>query len=189
MNLLNSRSTLSDQSRTFQQIFLMCYTGIHCSQRNDHRMLMFHLFCASSSPGNLREHPQEGKGQEMHGGNEWTVLEPAAGRAPAQRLAQRPAGDHPRQLTSQPHRHAAGLRGGYAYLLRSRPDKAARLPLCLHPGAVSRLLDRRGGQHHPLLFMSGLVEEGNKWNSRNTMTHGHNLTWHKEPPPPRLQTI
>lgn len=127
--------------------------------------------------GNLWDHPQEGEGQEVHGGNERTVLEPAAGRAPAQRLAQRPAGDSGRPHPAQPHRHAAGLRGGDPHLLRRRADQAPRLPLCLHPGAVSRLLDRRGGQHHPLLHMSCLKVGTSE--RRSTIKLRHELTQHR----------
>lgn len=90
----------------------------------------------------------------MHGGHERAVLEPAAGRAPAVRLAQRPAGDAERLLPPQPHRHAAELRGRDAHLLRRWREPSPRLPLRLHPGAVPRLLDRRGGQHHTLLLVS-----------------------------------
>lgn len=117
-------------------------------------MHVLFFFLPLPFPGNLWNHPQEGEGEAVHGGYEWTVVEPPAGRAPALRLAQRPAGDAGRPLPSQPHRHAAGLRGGDAHLLWRRADEAPRLPLCLHPGAVPRLLDRGGSQHHSLLPVS-----------------------------------
>lgn len=128
------------------------------------------------STGNLRDHPPEGEGQEVHGGHERPVLEPAARRAPAQRLAQRPEGDPGGPLSAQPHRHAAGLRGGDAHLLRRRADQAPRLPLCLHPGAVPRLLDRRGCQHHPLLHMSRL-KRGSNTKHYPTQARAVNSSW------------
>lgn len=108
--------------------------------------------------GNIRDHPQKGEGQEVHGRYERTVLEPPAGRASAQRLAQRQTRDSDRPLPAQPHWHAAGLWGRDADVLRRRANQAPRLPLHLQPGAVPRLLDRRGGQHHPLLYVSRLLK-------------------------------
>lgn len=134
-----------------------------------------HILSLPLLTGYLRDHPQEGEGQEVHGGYERLVLEPAAGRAPDQRLAQWPAGNSGRPLAAQPYRHAAGLWGGDTHLLWRRADQAPRLPLCLHPGAVPRLLDWRGGQHHPLLHMKWL----RKWSCklslviRSTIKHGH----------------
>lgn len=89
----------------------------------------------------------------MHGGNERTVLEPAAGRAAPESVAQWPTGDTGWPPAAQPHRDAAGLRGGDTHVLRGRPDQTARLPLCLQTGTVPSLLDRRGGQRHPLLHV------------------------------------
>lgn len=150
---------------------------VACNPALSNNIKEVHFFCTGSesfsfpltppsclplprSAGHLRDHPQEGEGQAVHGGDERAVVEPAAGRAPAERLAQRAAGDAGGALAAQPHRNAAGLRGRDAHLLRRRPDPAARLPLCLHPAAVPRLLDRRGGQHHPLLHVS---TRGQRW--------------------------
>ncbi|CAF89207.1 unnamed protein product, partial [Tetraodon nigroviridis] len=76
----------------------------------------------------------------------WTSTSSAPGTTARERLW--------RARAAEPHRHAAGLRGGDADLLRRRADAPARLPLRLHTGAVPRLLDRRGSQHHPVLHVS-----------------------------------
>ncbi|KAK7918940.1 hypothetical protein WMY93_010224 [Mugilogobius chulae] len=43
--------------------------------------------------GDIRVHPEEEEGQTVHGGHERAVLEPAAGRETAERVARRPTGD------------------------------------------------------------------------------------------------
>lgn len=104
--------------------------------------------------GDLRDHSQEGEGEEVHGGYEWAVVEPAAWRAPAQCLAQRPARDSGGPHAAQTHWHAIGLWGRDVDLLWWWPDPTLWLPLCLHTGVVPCLLDRRGSQHNPVLHVS-----------------------------------
>ncbi len=58
-------------------------------------------------------HPAEGEGQALHGGDERAVLEPAAGRAAAERVARRLQGGRRRSAADErsaaAHRDAAGL--------------------------------------------------------------------------------
>lgn len=116
--------------------------------------IVWSLPLPSSPLGDLRRHPQEGERQTLHGGYERTILEPAAGPAPAQRLAQWPERDTDGSLPAPAHWNAAGLWGGDAHLLWRRTEQTPCFPLCLQPGAVPCLLDRWGGQHHPVLRVS-----------------------------------
>lgn len=99
-------------------------------------------------------HPTQGERQDVHAGNEWAFMEPAAERTPAHRLAWQPWRTCIRwaavKQAASAYRHAAGLWRRHFGLLWGEPSEAAHLPLHLFPWALSCLLDRGGGQRHSL---------------------------------------